>query len=177
MFAQELMDMILDNVKASADSTDTLKSFSLVAHRFLAPCQRHLFRALTAERWSIEELSWTLEDAPHLASYVLDFSIDFNIGERGSRLGVQDTDMHVALVSLFTVLCNVERLSFSSWSAWTTDSLAVEVKSALIGFLALPSLRSLSFVNGEYLNHGPRRDSGIPSSLIIHALSSYKESH
>ncbi|KAJ7511622.1 hypothetical protein B0H11DRAFT_2370554 [Mycena galericulata] len=175
MFAQELMDMILEQLKAASDTTETFKSFSLVAHRFLAPCQRHLFRRLTAERLGIEELSWILEDAPHIASYVLDLTIDFNIGERGTRLGVRDSDVHVALESIFTVLCNVRRLTLSSWSAWTTDSLAADVKSSFIRFLSLPSLQALSFLNGVYPRVPGSGNDGVPSCLILYALSSYKE--
>ncbi|KAJ7478344.1 hypothetical protein FB451DRAFT_1557038 [Mycena latifolia] len=172
MFAQKLMDMILDEVKASAEAGQTLKSFSLVAHRFRAPIQRHLFRALTARRKNIEALARNLAEASHLASYVVDLTIDFNIGERGSP---PTSNLDTALISLFTELCNVERLSLSSRSSWTTQSLPEDLKSAFIHFLCRPSLRALLFlfIHGQPF-HTPLGP-GVPTSLLIHALSSYKE--
>ncbi|KAJ7478329.1 hypothetical protein FB451DRAFT_1241808 [Mycena latifolia] len=174
IFAQELMDLILEEVKASGEATETFKSFSLVAHRFLASSQRYLFRALTVERSSAEELSWILEDAPHLASYVLDLTFNFDIGERGSRIGsgVRDNDVYVALVSIFTVLGNVKCLSLPWWSA---DSLPADVKSVFIRFLSLPSLEVLVFVRSVAPPLRAIHDRGIPASLIIYALSSYKD--
>ncbi|KAJ7452206.1 hypothetical protein FB451DRAFT_696058 [Mycena latifolia] len=175
MLPQELMNMILEDVKASGDPHETLKSISLVAHRFRVPIQRHLFRALTVQPWTIEGLSSSLNDAPRLASYVLDLTIDFNIGERGARLGVRDNDLELALVSLFTVLRSVERLRFPPWSAWTADSLAEDLRSAFVGFLSLPSLQALLFVEEDRQFIAASNKRGIPASLLVHALSSYKE--
>ncbi|KAJ7478320.1 hypothetical protein FB451DRAFT_1557023 [Mycena latifolia] len=171
IFPQELMDMILGEVKASGDGTETFRSFSLVAHRFLASSQRYLFRALTVERWSTEKLSWILEDVPHLASYVLDLTFNFDIGERGSYIesGVHDNDVCSALVSIFTVLGTVKRLSLPYFSA---DSLPAYVKCAFIRFLSLPSLEALVFAPTV---SPPLRASGIPASLMTYALFSCKE--
>ncbi|KAJ7478363.1 hypothetical protein FB451DRAFT_1452763 [Mycena latifolia] len=175
MLAQELMDQIIDEVKASAEAAVTLKSFSLVAHRFRAPIQRHFFRALTAGRWNIEALARNLAEAPHLASYVVDLTIDFNIGERGSLQGVPASGLDAALILLFPVLCNVERLALSSSSSWTTRSLPADLRSAFIHLLCRPSLRALLFLDIHGQPFATPQDPGIPSSLVIHALSSYKE--
>ncbi|KAJ7457439.1 hypothetical protein FB451DRAFT_1274896 [Mycena latifolia] len=171
--APEIIETILDEVEALGDGSEwrakeeskkTLKACSLVAPIFLAPSQRLLFRSLTLGATSyvvgfppkaVEAVAHGFADSPHLASYVRDFCV---------HLGDDLNSSH--LTSLFRLLCRVERLKISHHGAdkeWYSH-LSPDFRDAFYTLLSLPSLRCLEL-----------RCLGLPSSLIVHALASYKE--
>ncbi|KAJ6566549.1 hypothetical protein B0H19DRAFT_1066839 [Mycena capillaripes] len=78
LLPQELIDAILDELCGTAINT-TLKSCSLVAHAFLVPSQRRLFRFLTLTSKTVPIVSSGFIERPHLASYVRDLHIDLHL--------------------------------------------------------------------------------------------------
>ncbi|KAJ7478383.1 hypothetical protein FB451DRAFT_1452836 [Mycena latifolia] len=127
MLPQELLDTIVDEVTASEDATADAQS-SLLGSTVGPECVRALSR--------------TIKGSSHLAPYIVELTIDFNIGERGSRPGYPG-QRHLT-------------------SALRTCSI--------------PPIPPSPFVcQWRILSPARPPQRGIPSSLIIHALSSYKE--
>ncbi|KAJ7215384.1 hypothetical protein GGX14DRAFT_442851 [Mycena pura] len=169
--AQDLIDTIIDEVAAKRwfdrKNYGDLAACSLTARAFVAPSQRHLFRSLTLstdnghgnDGWP-QELgaeSWqVLTDSPHLGSYVRDFHLDMSTTAMSTL---------ASLASLIPLLSGVNRLAIVCIHHYKWEKFPVGFRTALVSLFSLPSLRCVALTNYY----------GVPSSLIRHALVSYKE--
>ncbi|KAJ6585386.1 hypothetical protein B0H19DRAFT_1109458 [Mycena capillaripes] len=155
----ELIEAIIDEVSPQ-DSKDvvTLTACSLVARALLVPSQRHLFRSLTLNMKTLVQGSRVFVDSPHIVSYIRDLHlVDAWFGTDSNR---------EVLTLLFPLLDNLCRLAiWSTFSDWEWNTLPVDFHAVLVGILSVPSLRFL----------GLARCTGIPSSIIRHALLTCKE--
>jgi hypothetical protein len=165
--AQELIDAILGELEAIETENrwvrevKGLKSCSLVARNFRGPSQRRLFRKFTLSARS--GATKGLADSPHLASYVRNLYV--TIGDKRVADDVEKARPmanYDELTSIFPLLTGVQRLVLAVSQFWYIDS-SPSFRSALCSLLSLPSLRCLAF-----------KGVGIPSALVIHALSSCK---
>ncbi|KAJ7142351.1 hypothetical protein C8R44DRAFT_760539 [Mycena epipterygia] len=162
--AQELIDTIVDQLAQtdawySHKDLNSLRACSLVARRFLAPSQRHLFRWLTLNPQTIQNGSSGFNKSPRLtplASYVRDLHIE---GPFASY--------HLdPLASFLPLLSTVERLVIKDFiNDWNTCNWSANFPTAFAGLLSLPSLRCFALVD----------HAGAPASLLRRALASYHE--
>lgn len=154
---QELIDAVLEELGGTA-AHSTLKSCSLVAHAFLVPSQRQLFRFLALTSKTVSDVSNRFIECPHLASYVRDLHIDLHLTTKYYQ---------VPLLTTLRLLNKVHRLAISSysWQTWVWNSFPDDFRSTFVSLLTLPSLRCLALT----------RCRGVPLALIRYALASYQE--
>ncbi|KAK7042792.1 hypothetical protein R3P38DRAFT_3309921 [Favolaschia claudopus] len=155
----ELLDIILASVDGPTAPT-TLRSCSLVAHSFVCPSQRLLFRFLTLRSKTIAAVSARLAAHPHLASHVRDLHVDIHLCSK---------IYEEALMATFRLLSkeHVQRIAISSysWQTWVWDSFSEDFRHAFVSLLRLPSVRCLALT----------RCRGVPLGLIRYALAFYEE--
>ncbi|KAJ7663842.1 hypothetical protein DFH06DRAFT_1128221 [Mycena polygramma] len=160
---QEIMDRIIDEVDALDAETSprmrrasesSLISCSLAASMFLEPSQRRLFQSLHLPPGSKKLQKVT--ESPHLGRYVRDLNV--SVDDAGAK---SDPDL---LASVLRLLVGVQRLIIFISSSWCNSNFTANYRDALISLLSLPSLRSVTFYC-----------TGVPSSLILHALACCKE--
>ncbi|KAJ7294064.1 hypothetical protein C8J57DRAFT_1211427 [Mycena rebaudengoi] len=151
---QELFDLIIDHVAAAERRkalgfrpNGTTRTCALVSRAFARRSQTHLFASIFCGNINqAERLNRLLYDSPHLgALYVR--SIALTLKDRDSAIG--------GVPQLLPYLTNLTRLLL--WSdpsfvphQWSAHSAAA--KSAILGTLALPSLRALSLFNYKFEN-------------------------
>ena len=160
VLVQELFDTIIDEVGAKKPRDyATLWACSLTARAFAERSQRNLFHSFTLKdtgRTAIQAAA-ALIDSPHIASYIRDLHI---------QLGFYNDSLRTPLTALFPLLSNICRLGISSpYVDWHWNTLPVSFRAALVGLLSTPSLRCLALA----------KCTGVPSSIIRHALLSYRE--
>lgn len=163
----ELVDAVIGEVEALETRWERgrkdLKSCSLVSRTFRHPSQRRLFRSATigtgrrvwfAGQKHPKEIMSGLARTPHLASYVRDLDIEIAEGD------------YIQLREIFPLLTGVTRVEIAAFDSmsesWYRDSPPF-FRVALRSFLTIPSLQCLAF-----------RCDGIPTSLILYALASFK---
>ncbi|KAJ7231532.1 hypothetical protein C8J57DRAFT_1480918, partial [Mycena rebaudengoi] len=152
----ELLDAIVDQV----NDTESLKAWSLVAPRFLAPSQRRLFHSIRvpplqvgtsdtiASEHPTESLNSFLTASPHIASYILELRAH----------GSPDPANHALAVTL-RALPNLLRLVLHRlfWQLIPTT-----LRTALTDMIAQSSLLQLHM----HIVHG------LPPALVLQAASS-----
>ncbi|KAJ7917946.1 hypothetical protein B0H13DRAFT_2321880 [Mycena leptocephala] len=152
--APELIDAIISNIAGGGPGRKaSLKSCSLVSHRFLAPSQRFLFRSFFLHNSNAIMLCAFLKDSKHLASYVRDLQVDLDFVRQ---------DIQAVAATLLRFFSNVKRASLSV-GHWLADSFPRTSHLAIIDFLSLHSLQSILFLG--------RANGSLPSSVLLHALS------
>ncbi|KAJ7142331.1 hypothetical protein C8R44DRAFT_974126 [Mycena epipterygia] len=157
--AQELIDAIVDQLGqkdtwCSPKDITSLRACALAARSFVAPSQRHLFRSLTLTSEKMQKVAAGIIENPRLGSFVRDL-----------RIEVPFTSSHFdTLASLLPLLNRIDRLVIA-WQNWDWKSFPANFRGAFVGLLSIPSLRCLAFT---YC-------SGIPPSILRHALASYHE--
>ncbi|KAJ7478367.1 hypothetical protein FB451DRAFT_1365910 [Mycena latifolia] len=162
VLVQDLIDTIIDEVGPSPWTAPkdfaTLTAYSLVARSFRERSQRHIFRSLALKEAGVAQLAQGLCERPHLASYI-------------RALHLVDASFYndyvcARLASLFTLLRKITHLAISSpFIDWKWNTIPVDFRAILVGLLSLPSLRSFALAQCW----------GVPSSIIRHALMSFKE--
>jgi hypothetical protein len=158
VLVQELFDTVIDEVGAKEPKDyATLWACPLTARAFAERSQRNLFHSFTLKDRTVIQATGALIDNPHIASYIHDLHI---------QLGFYSDSLRTPLMALFPLLSNICRLGISSpYVDWHWNTLPVAFRAAFVGLLSSPSLRCLALANCT----------GVPSSIIRHALLSYKE--
>ncbi|KAJ7663525.1 hypothetical protein B0H17DRAFT_1144018 [Mycena rosella] len=163
---QELLDAIIDEVgvKTSSEPRDfaSLNACSLTARAFLPASQRTLFTSLTLKQYKLAQASSVLVSSPHIASYVR----DLHLIDAGFIAEPDSDSIRVPLAASFSLLTNITRLAMSfcfSPLGWT--HIPANFRAVLVGLLSLPSLRYIALA----------QCTGVPSSIIRHALISSKQ--
>ncbi|KAJ7934455.1 hypothetical protein B0H13DRAFT_2305553 [Mycena leptocephala] len=152
--APELIDAIIYNIAGGGPGRKaSLKSCSLVSHRFLVPSQRFLFRSFCLHNSNAIMLCAFLKDSKHLASYVRDLQVDLDFVRQ---------DIQAVAATLLRLFSNVKRASLSV-GHWLADSFPRTSHRAIIDFLSFHSLQSILFLG--------RANGSLPSSVLLHALS------
>ncbi|KAJ7865416.1 hypothetical protein B0H13DRAFT_1898582 [Mycena leptocephala] len=152
--APELIEEILDqlDIPDAQDHSDRqrkgLKSCALLSRKFRHLSQARLFRTLVVRCRTSE---W-LTQSPHVASYVRDLIVGIG-GSPGE---------YEVLTYVFCVLTGVQRIIVTASESWYMNS-PPSFRNALRSLLSLLSLQCVAF-----------SCAGIPASLLLHALSSYK---
>ncbi|KAJ7623024.1 hypothetical protein DFH06DRAFT_758923 [Mycena polygramma] len=151
--AQELVDAVVEEVRLQSPAT--LFALSCVARRFRVPSQRRIFRTL---RLRLRNL-WDVSDSPLLLQYVRDLRI---------HLDFVDTNVHHPLAKAFRLLGRVTHLSIVAiWDdrSWDWATLPKYFQEALVSLFTLPTLQG-------FVLH---RCTGVPASLIRHAVETYTD--
>ncbi|KAJ7478381.1 hypothetical protein FB451DRAFT_1365923 [Mycena latifolia] len=162
VLVQDLIDTIIDEVGPTSWTAPkdlaTLKACSLVARSFQERSQHHIFRSLRLMPPGVALLSQGLCESPHLASYIRALHLI-------DGAFYNDSD-RAPLASLFPLLSKLTHLAISSpFIDWEWNTIPVDFRAILVGLLSLPSLRSFALAQCW----------GVPSSIIRHALVSFKE--
>ncbi|KAJ6457395.1 hypothetical protein C8R47DRAFT_1164211 [Mycena vitilis] len=160
----ELIDKIVDEVDAlDAETSGSrrirricgLKSCSLTASMFLEPSQRRLFRKFHLPPGSVKKADLLIR-SPHLGRYVRDLNLSVDPDYDNF-----DPDL---LASVLRLLVGVQRLMIFITSSWCDSNSTPNFRDSIILLLSLRSLRCVAF-----------HCTGVPSSLVLHAISSCKE--
>ncbi|KAJ7669090.1 hypothetical protein B0H17DRAFT_1142240 [Mycena rosella] len=140
----------------------SLNACSLTARAFLPASQRTLFKSLTWKQDKLAQASSVLVASPHMASYVR----DLHLIDAGFITEPDSDSIRVPLAASFSLLRNITRLALSfSFNPLGWTRIPADFRAVLVSLLSLPSLRYIALA----------QCTGVPSSIIRHALLSSKQ--
>ncbi|KAF7321089.1 Aldo-keto reductase [Mycena chlorophos] len=147
---QELINEIVECLE---NDVPTLRSCALAASCFLEPCQRKLFANLVLELALhpkpedhdaiLERLLEAFTNSAYLATYVQEFTISYLGRYKSSWM----KSPALALIIRKLTAVSAFKLDISRW-----EDLSPAVHSALAELIALPTLRSVSFMDLRFMS-------------------------